>query len=99
MSLYVVSSETVSVQLDSGGSVTVPVYTQTRIGNIRQSAADVTTSHCITITRAGDTKSENFSVCVETPMLEGTISGDVGYKRRLHEGMGLRVLLRRLENM
>jgi len=100
MSLYVVSSEAVSVKLDKGDPLAVPGYMQKKIGNIRQSAAHLTTTHCISITRAGHTKIENFSVCVwKNPMHEGTISEHVGDKRRLRGEMDLRVLLRRLENI
>jgi len=95
MSLYVVSSEAVSVKLDNGVLLAVPVYTQTRIGSIRQSAAHVMKTHTITITRGGQTKFENISLCVKPPMHEGTISALVGDKRRLTENLNL--LLRRLE--
>jgi hypothetical protein len=92
MSLYVVSSEAVRVKLDNGVSWAVPVYTQTRIGSIRQSAAHVTTPHDITITRGGQTKYENISLCVQPPMHEGINSA---HKRRLSEN--LQLLFRHVE--
>jgi hypothetical protein len=95
MSLYVVSSEAVRVKLDDGVPWAVSVYTQTRIGSIRQSAAHVTTPHIITITRGGQTKFENISLCVKPPMHEGTTSA--GDKRRLPERSDVKLLLRRLE--
>ena len=91
MSLYVVSSEAVKVKLDDGVFWAVPVYTQTRIGSIRQSAAHVINTHRIAITRTGHTKYENISLCVH----KGTISEFVGDKRRFTSDFKL--LLRRLE--
>ncbi len=95
MSLYVVSSEKVSVKLDIDDPVPVPVYMQTRIGSIRQSAAHVMQTHNIAITRGGQTKYENIKLCVQPPMHQGTISALVGDKRRLTEN--LQLLFRHLE--
>ena len=70
--LYVVSPETVRVvlDLDTENAVGVPEYKPTRVGKIKQSAANEPTTHTITFTRVskGTTKSETFSVKLHRSM-------------------------------
>ena len=68
--LYVVSPETVRVVLDTQTALEVPEYKATRVGKIRQSAANEPTPHTITLTRVsnGTTKSETFDVKLHRSM-------------------------------
>ncbi len=68
--LDVVSPETVRVVLDTQTALEVPEYKPTRVGKIKQSAANEPTPHTITLTRVsnGTTKSETFGVKLHRSM-------------------------------
>ena len=60
--LYVVSPETVRVVLDTQTALEVPEYKATRVGKIRQSAANEPTPHTITLTRVSNGTAEDMEV-------------------------------------